>query len=95
MHQIHRAGEKVFVDWAGQTMKVTNPNTEAIEEAHVFIGVLGASDMIYTEAFSSEKLECWITAHVNMFKYFEGVPQIIVPDYAEELIIRYSYLKTA
>ena len=91
MHQIHRAGEKVFVDWAGDTMKVTNPTTEAIEEAHIFIGVLGASDMIYTEAFSSEKLECWITAHVNMFKYFEGVPQIIVPDNLKTGVKKPSY----
>jgi transposase len=80
MHQIHKAGEKIFVDWSGETMYVTDRNTGERKPAYIFIGVLGASDMIYAEAFSTEKLDSWISAHVNMFNYFQGVSQIIVPD---------------
>lgn len=80
MHQIHRAGEKTFVDWAGATMSVTDPATGESMDAYLFIGVLGASDLIYTEASLSQDLECWIGAHVRMFEYFQGITEIIVPD---------------
>lgn len=80
MHQIHKAGEKCFVDWSGEPMYITDRNTGERKAAYIFIGVLGASDFIYAEAFSTEKLESWIIAHVNMFNYFQGVTKIIVPD---------------
>lgn len=80
MHQIHRAGEKTFIDWAGATMSVTDPATGESMDAYLFIGVLGASDLIYTEASLSQDLECWIGAHVRMFEYFQGITEIIVPD---------------
>lgn len=80
MHQIHRAGEKAFVDWSGETMHVVDRYTGESKDAYMFIGVLGASDLIYAEAFADEKLESWISAHVNMFNYFQGVTRIIVPD---------------
>ncbi len=80
MHQIHKAGEKTFVDWVGPTMKVTDRQTGDVIPAYLFVGVLGASELFYTEAFPSMDMQCWITAHVHMFQYFGGTTEILVPD---------------
>lgn len=80
MHQIHKAGEKCYVDWVGPTMKTMDRRTGETSPAYLFVGVLGASELFYTEAFPSMELEYWINAHVHMFNYFGGVTEIIVPD---------------
>lgn len=80
MHQIHKAGEKTYVDWVGPTMKVTDRLTGEILPAYLFVGVLGASELFYTEAFPSMEMDCWINAHVHMFEYFGGTTEILVPD---------------
>lgn len=80
MHQIHKAGEKCYVDWVGPTMKTVDRRTGKISPAYLFVGALGASELFYTEAFPSMELEHWINAHVHMFTYFGGVTEIIVPD---------------
>ncbi len=80
MRLSHKAGEKVFVDYAGQTVPVVDPQTGEIRQAEVFIGVLGASNYSYVEAHWSQKLPNWIRAHVRMFDFFGGAPEILVPD---------------
>jgi len=61
MRQEHKAGEKCFVDWAGQTMPIIDPATGEISlEAQIFVGVLGASSFTYAEAFPSQELVHWI-----------------------------------
>jgi transposase len=80
MRQLHRAGEKLFVDYAGQTMPITDPKTGEIKEAQIFIAVLGASNYIYAEASYSQSLPDWIMAHVRTFEFIGGIPEIIVPD---------------
>ncbi|MDK2901871.1 MAG: hypothetical protein PWR14_775 [Thermosediminibacterales bacterium] len=80
MHQIHRVGEKTFVDWAGPTMKVVDRTTGECKDAYIFVGALGASDLLYAEAACSQELESWINVHIHMFEYFQGVTEIIVPD---------------
>jgi len=80
MRQMHLAGEKGFVDYAGHTIPVTNAETGEIRDAHVFVGALGASHYGFAEAFWTQGLEDWITAHTRMLQYFQGVPEIIVPD---------------
>lgn len=80
LRQKYLAGEKMFVDFAGQTMDIVDSATGEIAKAHIFIAVLGASNYTYAEAVSSESLPCWINAHIHTFEYFAGVPQIIVPD---------------
>lgn len=80
MHQIHKAGEKMFVDWAGQTFPIVDPKTGAVRDAYLFVAALGASDYTYAEAFSSQDLPHWIAAHCHAFAFFDGVPEIIVPD---------------
>jgi len=76
----HKGGEKVFVDYAGQTASVVDPNTGEVRQAQIFVGVLGASSYTYAEAHWSQDLPNWISAHVRMFAFFGGVPEIVVPD---------------
>jgi transposase len=76
----HKAGEKVFVDYAGQTVPIIDPDTGEVSAAQIFVGVLGASNYTYVEAHASQRLPNWIGAHVRMFDCFGGVPEVVVPD---------------
>jgi transposase len=80
LRQEHRAGEKMFVDFAGQTVPIIDPSTGEVTEAHIFIAVIGASNYTYAEATSAEDLPSWIKAHIHAFEFFQGVTEIIVPD---------------
>jgi transposase len=80
LRQEHRAGDKVFVDFSGQTVPVIDRATGEVREAEVFVGVLGASNFTYAEACWSQDLPSWIGAHVRMYEYFDGVPAATVPD---------------
>jgi transposase len=80
MRQQHKAGEKMFVDFCGQTVPVTDRATGEIHEAQIFVAVLGASSYTYVEACWSQGLPEWITAHVHAFQYFGGSSTLVVPD---------------
>jgi len=80
MHQNHRAGEKCFVDYAGQTLPIINAQTGEVTELQIFVTALGASNFTYAEAFESQKVKSFIAAHIHAFEYFGGVPEITVPD---------------
>ncbi|MCP4128781.1 MAG: IS21 family transposase, partial [Gammaproteobacteria bacterium] len=80
MRQNHRAGEKLFVDYAGQTVAVVDPGTGEIREAQIFVAVLGASNYTYAEATWTQGLSDWIGSHQRSFQYMGGVPEIVVPD---------------
>jgi transposase len=80
MRQIHKAGEKTFVDYAGMKIPWIDLTTGEIHEAEIFVGCLGASQLIYIEATATQQLPDWIQSHVNMFEYFGGVSEILVPD---------------
>jgi len=81
MRQEHRAGERCFVDWAGQTVPIIDPASgERSIDAQIFVAVLGASNHTYAEAFPSQELEHWIAGHVNAFEAWAGCPRICVPD---------------
>lgn len=80
MRQEHRAGEKMFVDFAGQTMPLVNRTTGEISEAEVFVAALGASNYTYALATVSQGSRCWIDAHVHALEYFDGSAKIWVPD---------------
>ena len=80
MHVPRRPGEQVEVDWAGDKAKITDSQTGKCIDACIFIGALSYSQYAYVEAFLNEKQNAWITAHVHMLEYFQGVPKIIVPD---------------
>jgi len=80
MRQTHRAGEKLFVDYAGQTVAVVNQRSGEIREAQIFVATLGASNYSYAEATWTQTLPDWIGSHVRAFAYFTAVTEIVVPD---------------
>jgi transposase len=80
MRQTHRAGETLFVDYAGQTVPVIDRTTGEVRQAQVFVAVLGASNYTYAEASWSQGLPDWIQAHVRAFAFLGGVPECLVPD---------------
>jgi transposase len=80
MRQDHKAGEKLFVDYAGQTVPVTDPKTGEVREAQIFVATMGASNFTYAEATWTQSLPDWIGSHVRTLEFLRGVPAIIVPD---------------
>jgi transposase len=89
MRQTHVGGEKVFIDFAGDTIDIVDPATGEVSEAKLFVAAsrqrrafntMGASSYTYTVAVASEGLEGWSAAHVGMFAYLGGVPQVVVPE---------------
>ncbi len=80
LRQIHRAGEKLFVDYAGQTIPVMDSLSGKTRDAWLFVAVLGASSYIFVWASFSQDIPSWIEAHVQAFRFFGGVPEILVPD---------------
>ena len=88
MRQSHRAGETLFVDYAGQTMPVVNALTGEVRDAAIFIAVLGASNYTYAEATWTQSLPDWIGSHVRAFAALGGVPQVVVPDNLKAAVSR-------
>ena len=80
MRQVHKAGEKLFVDYSGLTMEVIDPKTGEISKAEVFVAALGASGYSYAEASMSQKKHDFIASHVRAFQFFGGVTEVLVPD---------------
>ncbi|HEY2503911.1 MAG TPA: IS21 family transposase [Mycobacterium sp.] len=80
LRQVHTAGERVFVDFAGHTMEVIDGATGEVLRAEIFVAVLGASSYTYAEATWTQSLPDWIGAHVNMLAFIGGVPRQIVSD---------------
>ena len=80
LRQEHRAGEKLFIDYAGQTVPIIDPATGECVEAQIFIAALGASSYTFAEASLAQDLPSWIRSHVHAFQFFGGVTQILVPD---------------
>ena len=80
LRQEHQAGKKTFVDYAGHTVPVVDPETGEIRQAQIFLGVLGASNFTFAEATWTQTLPDWTASHVRMFTYFGGVSELIIPD---------------
>lgn len=80
MRQSHKAGEKLFVDYAGQTMPITDPTTGEVRAAQIFLAVLGASGYTFAEASHSQQIPDWLGSHIRAFEFFKGVPELLVPD---------------
>jgi transposase len=80
MRQSHKAGEKLFVDYAGMTMPLTDPTTGETTQAQIFVATLGASSYTYAEATLTQSVPDWIGAHVRAFAFFGGTPELLVCD---------------
>jgi transposase len=89
MRQTHAAGERLFVDYAGDG--VPDRLTGEIRMAQIFVAVLGASSFTFAKASWTQALPDWIDAHVRAFEAIGGVPELVVPDNAKTAIVKASF----
>lgn len=80
LRQEHRVGEKCFVDFSGDGVRVVDAATNEVRVAKLFVAVLGASNLTYVEPVFSEDVATWVGCHVRTFEYFGGVTELVVPD---------------
>jgi transposase len=89
MRQDHAAGEKLFVDYAGDTVTVVIDRLSGkTRQAHLFVAVLGASSLSFAHARWSEMLPDWIECHLLALEAFGGAPALLVPDNAKVAVIK-------
>ena len=86
MRQTHVAGEKLFIDYAGQTVAIIDAATGEITRAQIFVATLGASNYTYACATARQTTADWIGAQVQALEFFGGVPRLIVPDQTRSLV---------
>jgi transposase len=94
MRQTHRAGDKLFIDYAGPTMSVVCAASGEIRTAQIFVAVLGASNYTFAEATWSQSLPDWLGSHVRAFEFFGGTTVMLVPDYVPGNIIGVMWRKS-
>src|SRR5262245_44542689 len=80
MRQVHRAGEKLFVDYSGKKPWLIDPTSGELIEVELFVAVLGASNYTYAEATRTQQVHDWIGSHERAFRFFGGVTEVVVPD---------------
>jgi transposase len=88
LRQEYRAGEKMFVDWAGATIPMEDRETGECQPACLFVAVLGASSYTFAYAAPNQTLPHWIECHVRAFEFFSGTPKLVVPDNARTAVDR-------
>jgi len=88
LRQAHRPGDKLFVDYAGQTIGVTDRLTGLVRPAQIFVAVLGASNYTYAEATWTQALPDWLGSHVHALTFLGGAPAAIVPDNLKSGVIK-------
>jgi len=91
MRHNYRAGEKMFVDYAGHTVDLVNQQTGEVKSAQIFVAVLGASNYTHAEATWTQSLPDWIGSHVRAFSAFGGVPEVVVPDNLKSGVTKACY----
>ena len=80
LRQDYVGGEKLFVDYAGETVAVVDPKSGETRQAQIFVAVLGASNYTFAEATWSQNLRDWISSHVHTFEAIGGVVELVIPD---------------
>ena len=88
MRQVHRAGEKLFIDYAGHSVPIIEAASGEIQAAQIFVAVLGASHYTYAEATWTQALPDFIGSHVRCFEFLGAVPALLVPDNLKSAINR-------
>jgi len=91
LRQRYRAGDKLFVDYAGPTIEVIDPLSGEVRTASIFVAVLGASNYTYAEATWNQDLASWIGAHVRCFEFLGGVPRVVIPDNTRTAVTHSCY----
>jgi transposase len=80
MRQVHKAGEKCFVDYSGKRPSIVDAKTGARTEVELFVAVMGASNYTYVEATATQRSSDWIASHVRLVEFLGGTPHALVPD---------------
>ena len=88
LRQNHAPGEKLFVDYAGQTVPILERHSGEIREAQIFVAVLGCSNYTYAEATWTQALADWLGAHARALEFIGGSPCAIVPDNLRSAVAR-------
>jgi transposase len=88
LRQEHVPGDKLFVDYAGHTVPITDRHTGELHAAQIFVAVLGASNYTFAEATLSQALPDWLGSHARALTYFGGVPRAIVPDNLKSAVLK-------
>ena len=88
MRQVHRAGEKTFIDYSGTRPVVVDRHTGEVRPVELFVAVLGASSFTYAEATATQQLPDWVGAHTRMVECFGGSTGLWVPDQLKSAITR-------
>ena len=89
-HIEHKAGDKMFIDFAGEKLKIVDPDTGEIKPVEVFVAILGASQLMYVEAIESQRVEDFISCCENALHYYGGSPSAIVPDNLKSAVTKSS-----
>jgi len=88
MRQVHRAGDKLFVDYSGKKPSIVDPETGERIEVELFVAVLGASNYTYAEATRTQTVADWVMSHVRSLEYFGGAPAATVPDQLKSAVTK-------
>ena len=83
----HKAGQKLFVDYAGDTIEIIDPETGEVSKAQIFVATLGCSNYTYVEATPDQKIRSWIGAHVRAMAFLGAVPAIVVCDNLKAAVV--------
>ncbi len=90
MRQVHYSGDKLFIDYSGLTMPITDQITGEISKAQIFVTVLGASGYTFVHATGTQSTKHFIESHVQAFNFYGGVPNILVPDNLKAAVISHK-----
>lgn len=90
MRQVHYSGDKLFIDYSGVTMPITNQITGEITKAQIFVTVLGASGLTFVHATDTQSTKHFIESHVQAFNFYGGVPNTLVPDNLKAAVISHK-----
>jgi transposase len=88
LRQEYKAGDKLFVDYAGPTVPIVSRDSGEVRNACLFVAVLGASNYTFAEATLSQEVPSWISSHIRAFNFFRGVPACLVPDNLKSGVLR-------
>jgi len=91
MRLSYRPGEKMFVDFSGDTMDLVDPESGEVSKAEVFVAVLGCSGLLYVEATRGQDLGSWLLAHAHAYEYYGGAPEATVPDNLKSAVTKACY----
>ena len=88
MHIDHKAGEELFVDYAGDKLAIVDPDSGKEQSVETFVAILAASELTYVEASATQRSEDWIRSNERALRYCGGCPQVIIPDNLRSAVSR-------